>query len=178
MAGETVSLAIYNLILTGTSSGLSILGAAVIFCTYFTIVEIQNFTRKLLVYLTLADFFTAVGNLIAVIRYAHVHGNREIVTENCTSDHTSELEDLCIGQSFLTTFSNLSSFLWTVVIAIHLWSSVVLRTKKTELYYMHVLYHAVCWILPCEYFCLLFSIKMNLSLFTNELFDLITSNLS
>lgn len=148
MANGTVSLGMYNLILTGSSSCLSILGALLIFVTFFTIREIQNFTRKLLVYLTFADLLTAIGNLVAVVRYAHIHGDDDIVKENCTSVETTELENICVGQSFLTTFSNLSSFLWTVIIAIYLWSSVVLKTRKTEVYHMHVLYHVIAWIIP------------------------------
>ncbi|XP_053407257.1 G-protein coupled receptor 157-like [Mercenaria mercenaria] len=149
MEGQTVTLAVYNLVLTGMSSCLSIIGGIVILVTYFTIREIQNFTRKLLVYLTLADLFTAVGNLTAVVRYAYAHDGKDHVAENCTSvNKITENEYLCIGQSFVTTFSNLASFLWTAVIAIHLWSSVIIRTRRTEVYYMHALYHVLCWIVP------------------------------
>lgn len=150
MSNETVTLALYNLVLTGTSSCLSIIGACVIIGTYFAIKEIRNFTRKLLLYLTVADLLTAVGNLIAVIRYAYVHGDSDVVTENCTAHHVTEYDGICVGQSFVTTYSNMASFLWTVIIAIHLWSSVVLRTRGTEIFFLHALYHVICWLVPCK----------------------------
>ncbi|XP_053395808.1 G-protein coupled receptor 157-like [Mercenaria mercenaria] len=147
MTGTTVTLATYNLVLTGTSSILSILGGIMIFFTYCKMREIRNFTRTLLVYLTLADVLVSVGHLIAVIRYSYVY-NGIPKTENCTSNEATKFETTCIGQSFLTTFASLSSFLWTTVIAIHLWSSIVLKTRRTEKHSMHVLYHVICWIVP------------------------------
>ena len=56
-------------ILTGTSSILSIIGAGIVFITFWRMPEIRNFTRWLLLYLTIADFFTAVFNLVGVGRY-------------------------------------------------------------------------------------------------------------
>lgn len=149
MSNPTVSIALYNLILTGSSSCLSILGATIIFLTYGLIPEIRNFTRKLLVYLTMADICTAAGNLVAVARYAYVHDIHSPVVENCSAQQSNTtLETMCEAQSFVTTFSNLSSFLWTAVIALHLWSCVVLRTERTEIFQMHILYHVICWIIP------------------------------
>lgn len=149
MADTSVKLATYNLVLTGTSSCLSIIGGILIIVTFLTVKKIRGyFTRKLLVYLTIADLFTAVGNLSAVIRYAYAHDGEKTVSENCTAHAPTKYEDFCIAQSFLTTFSNLSSFLWTAVIAIHLWSSVIIRTRQTEVYYLHALYHVICWIIP------------------------------
>lgn len=147
MADTTVTLATYNLVLTGSSSCLSILGGTVIFYTYYKLQAIRNFTRTLLVYLTLADVLVSVGHLIAVIRYSCVYSGTP-KTENCTANKTTEYEAICIGQSVLTTFSSLASFLWTSVIAIHIWSSVVIKTHKTEAHYMHVIYHVVCWFTP------------------------------
>lgn len=161
MADSTVKLATYNLVLTGTSSCLSIFGGIIIIVTFFSITEIRGyFTRKLLVYLTIADLFTAIGNFSAVIRYAYVHHGNDTVTENCTAVKTTEYPNLCISQSFVTTFSNLASFLWTAVIAIHLWSSVVIRSRQTEVFYLHALYHVICWLIPCKYLFLIIFLKL------------------
>ena len=150
MTGPTATLATYNLVLTGTSSCLSILGGTVIFYTYYKLQTIRNFTRTLLVYLTLADVLVSVGHLIAVIRYSLVYKGAEKV-ENCKSNKTTEYESMCIGQSFLTTFSSLASFLWTSVIAIHIWSFIIIKTRRTEAHVMHALYHVICWFTPCKY---------------------------
>ena len=60
-------------ILTGTSSILSIIGAGIVFITFWRMPEIRNFTRWLLLYLTIADFFTAVFNLVGVGRYLAIN---------------------------------------------------------------------------------------------------------
>ncbi|XP_045189506.2 G-protein coupled receptor 157-like [Mercenaria mercenaria] len=151
-ANQTFALHMYHAIISGTSSGLSILGAIIIFVTYFTIKEIQNFTRQLLLYLTMADILTAVGHLIAVGRYVS-----ENFCENSTSkavycgvndNATYDILSVCVIQSFLTTYSNLVSFFWIAMIAVHLWSSVVLKTWRTEMLQTQVVYHVICWIVP------------------------------
>lgn len=147
----------YNVFLTAGSSCLSIVGAIIILVTYFTgKPNVKNFTRLLLVYLTVADLCTAVGNLVAAIRYSIVHGVRDY-DEHCeendnTTSHETEYFPLCKAQSFLTTFSNLASFLWTTIIAVHLWSTVVLRTRRTESRSLHILYHVISWLVPCKYY--------------------------
>ena len=56
-------------ILTGTSSILSIIGAGIVFITFWRMPEIRNFTRWLLLYLTIA----AVFNLVGVGRYLAIN---------------------------------------------------------------------------------------------------------
>ena len=135
---NTVEIKWYNLALTGTSSCLSIFGCLVIFITYLKLNNIRNFTRTLLLYLTIADILTAFGNLVATVRYTLVYegdGNPNIHVLNCSvkpqenstvlsiinleSDKqkvSSIYEGICRYQSFVTTFSNLSSFLWTTLL--------------------------------------------------------------
>lgn len=137
-------------ILTGTSSCLSILGASLIFITYWKINKIRNVTRKLLVFLTTADLLTAVGNLVAAIRYFALYSNNGSYEKcnNSAQNQSEENDTLCVLQSFVTTFSNMSSFLWTLIIAIHLWASVVLKTNRTEARFIQLMYHIICWVLP------------------------------
>ncbi|KAL4231090.1 hypothetical protein ACF0H5_008673 [Mactra antiquata] len=166
MTADNFKFRDYNVVFTALSSCLSIFGAILIFLTYFKgKPEVKNFTRLLLVYLTIADIMTAVGNLVASIRYDVVHGHKNhyehclqnasnIIPDNWSISHTTvgktkeHLMWLCKGQSFVTTYSNMSSYLWTLVIAGHLWFSVVFKTQTSETTYMHVLYHVVCWLVP------------------------------
>ncbi|KAH3832706.1 G-protein coupled receptor 157-like [Dreissena polymorpha] len=153
----TSRIATPEIVLTGTSSVLSIIGAFIIFATYRFVPKQYNFTRKLLVYLTIADFITAVGNLVGVSRYVYVYG-ANTHDQDCTNGTGStddkdyipdnSLQDLCRIQSFFTTASNLSSFLWTFVIALHIWATVILKITVTSRRIAHVIYHVLCWGIP------------------------------
>ena len=65
--------AVEVLAFSATSCCLSILGGAVIFATFVALPEIRNFTRKLVICLTVADLITASAYLMSVIRYANIH---------------------------------------------------------------------------------------------------------
>lgn len=96
------------LALTGTSSALSVLGSVGIFVSFYKDPE-KCFTFRLLFYLSCADAVNAFGNFIGVIRNL-------AITEHyspCDSD------DVCIGQSFLTTSASLASFWWTFLAALN-----------------------------------------------------------
>ncbi|KAH3788210.1 G-protein coupled receptor 157-like [Dreissena polymorpha] len=157
----TSEIATPEIFLTGTSSVLSIAGAIIIFATYRFVPKEYNFTRKLLVYLTIADFITAVGNLVGVSRYLHVYWtktqnqNYTGLTNGTAINSTQEnnLQDLCRVQSFFTTASNLASFLWTFVIAFHLWATVILKITLTSRRIAHLIYHVVCWGIPIAIVC-------------------------
>ncbi|XP_031554365.1 G-protein coupled receptor 157-like [Actinia tenebrosa] len=98
-------------ILTSISASLSMVGAIGIIATYITWREIRSSPRKILVYISIADFFTAFGNMFSVLMSSH--GNDEKL--------------LCEAQSFITTCSSLWSFFWTTFLAIYLYCSVALR---------------------------------------------------
>lgn len=74
----TTDINVANIVLTGVSSILSILGSAIIFITFWRMPEIRNFTRWLLLYLTIADFLTATWNLVGMTRYVVVYGDDSI----------------------------------------------------------------------------------------------------
>ena len=85
------------LILSATSCSLSIVGGIVILASCLLIPEIRNFTRKLVVCLTVADLITASAYLLSVVRYVNLYKAIEDVDEEVV---------LCTVQSFFTTFSS------------------------------------------------------------------------
>ncbi|XP_033764215.1 G-protein coupled receptor 157-like isoform X2 [Pecten maximus] len=103
--------------ITCASASLSVLSGLAIIWSYRQFPQLQNFTRYLLVCLTVADIFTAYGNFISTFRWL---SNGNIGTKN---------DGFCIVQSFITTTSALSSFFWTTTIAIYLYSAVALRAN-------------------------------------------------
>ena len=150
---HTVQIHTYTLALTGTSSCLSILGAFLIFYTFYKLPGIRNFTRQLLLYLTFADLLTALGNLVATARYAIVHHEVNNVTTKCTNITEQPDSDLvCTIQSYVTTYSNMASFFWTFIIALHMFLSVFVQTDKSERFFSKLMFFTVSWGTPRKYF--------------------------
>lgn len=129
----------WTLALGGTSACLSIFGAIGIFISYATIPDIRNFTRKLLTYLTVADILSALGYLVGHIRYAAVERD---------SYHHPVTDQLCKAQSFTIIFSSLASYLWTIVIAFHIFISYVCQSNVTSNRGARLSYHVICWGVP------------------------------
>ncbi|VDI32801.1 Hypothetical predicted protein [Mytilus galloprovincialis] len=112
-----------DIAVTITTCYLSIIGALIIFInlgrTYKRGEHISE-PMKLLLYLTIADIFSAIGFLFGAIRF--LYGD-DISPEKVLACH-KENDSGCIAQSFLTTMSSMSFFWWTSIIAFHLlWSS-------------------------------------------------------
>lgn len=122
--------------LTTVSCFLSICGALVIFGTFIAIPEIRNFTRKLIVCLTVADFLTASGYLASSIYNLSNHG--DIKLENTT---------LCVVQSAITTYSSLVSFYLTIAIGGYLFVTVVYKVNSTSIIAFASI-NSICWLIP------------------------------
>ncbi|OWF41254.1 G-protein coupled receptor 157-like [Mizuhopecten yessoensis] len=141
-----------SLALSGFSSSLSIIGASIIFLTYN--VEVRNArirqTRRLLMFLTVADIMTACGILTGTIRYAVIHQQHDVITIKEHEYLCTHPDEICIAQSMITTFSGMASFCWTLVIGIHL--IVSLRPSSAvsdpERPWSEIKAHVICWGLP------------------------------
>ncbi|KAL3887314.1 hypothetical protein ACJMK2_027256 [Sinanodonta woodiana] len=114
-------------------SSLSIFGGFVIFWTYWLIPSVRNFTRKLLLYLTLADILNASGTLFGTINFLSNNSTENVV---------------CKAQAYITTFAAMASFFWTLVITAHLMVAIQFQSNRTRSAILQVLYHAVCWGIP------------------------------
>lgn len=134
----------YALMLTGISCIASIFGCVVIFSTFFRFPEYRSNSRKLLLYLTIADIFTAAGNLVGIVRYYIVFTVHGSVVSDCNNQSI-----LCRAQSYVTTVSNLSSFFWMCVISFYFIVAVVKTTETAER--IMVASHVICWGLPGKF---------------------------
>jgi len=86
---DYVTLVILNTIISVVCL-FSAFGSAIIIISYFWWPDIRTTSRQLLVFLSIADFVTAVGNCFGVLYRG--------------------TDVLCVIQSAFTTFSSLSSF--------------------------------------------------------------------
>ncbi|XP_019637767.1 PREDICTED: probable G-protein coupled receptor 157 [Branchiostoma belcheri] len=114
---------------TLTSCALSILGSALIIVTFFAWKDIRTTSRRLLVFLSLTDFWTAIALFYGVY-----------------TDFVDSSVD-CIAQSIVSTFMGTSSFFWTVSIAIYLYITIV-KTDTQLAGSLTKYFHVVSWGVP------------------------------
>lgn len=139
------------LLCTLVSSSLSVIGAVVIFVTYCIVTVAKNQTRRLLVYLTIADLLNAVGNLVGALHYAlRDESSYMNKLHNMSLDCHLRDDQICVIQSCVTTFASLASFFWTNIIMIHILMTLISQREWSNLL-NKVTYHLVAWGVPCKY---------------------------
>lgn len=114
---------------TEASCVLSILGSLLIIITYIVWRDLRTKARQIVVFLSVADFLTAVG---------YLYGSIQLFTDSSWD---------CIAQSAVTTFANISSFLWTISIAIYIYMLIV---KSDQNYggQLMIGFHIINWGVP------------------------------
>ena len=123
-------------VLSITSCILSIVGGLVILFTYVILPEIQNFTRKLIVFLTLADLMTSSGILLSATNYISKR------SDSNTSWY------VCRIQSTLTTYSSMVSFFFTSIIAIYLADTITNKHCRLATSNWLKVFNALSWGIP------------------------------
>ena len=108
---------------------LSMAGSLLIIFTFLAWPDIRTEPRKILLYLSIADFVAAAS---------YLHGTIEDFKENSTD---------CIVQSALSTFSNVSSFFWTMSLAVYLYVTIV-KVDKTRADKLLWIFHLISWGIP------------------------------
>ena len=132
---------------------LSIIGALVIFIEsakkYIQQRTLEE-TRTLLVCLTIADLFIAIGNLVGAIRFIFSTDNVPGIVLACHD----QSETGCVVQSVVTTLFSMSSFFWTTFIAFNLWwtyedyFSSEGTTNQPIVNKRTIIYHLISWGIP------------------------------
>lgn len=94
------------------SCALSFLGSSLIILTYIIWSDLRTTPRKLLVYLSVSDWLSAVS---------YAFGAWRVFRTNSVD---------CIVQGAISTFANTSSFFWTVAIAVYLYVFIVRSSQR------------------------------------------------
>ena len=128
------------IVTTAVSSLASIIGSVFIIFVYYRLPEIRSTSRKLLVYLSIADLLNATGNFMGICRYLTNYVTQHQVP--CFPPET-----LCVFQSFLSTIGNLWSFFWTVSMATYLYV-VVVAESSAKADRLVPIFHLVSWTIP------------------------------
>lgn len=121
-------------VLTGIFSTLSMIGTMIIIITYIYYPEIRSRGRHFLVYLSVADFLTAFGNLLGVI---------------WTTDPHSFSDAFCEASPAITAFSSVSSYLWNVCMAVYLYLTLV-KGYHHLVHKLKMMSHSICWLVPSK----------------------------
>ena len=113
------------------SAVLSVFGSLLILITYNAYKNIQSPARHIIACLSLADVITVLANSYGVFTKPNQYGG---VT--------------CILQSFIGGGAAMSSYLWTVVLAIYLYVGLVKDNSEILEKLLHPWFHLLCWLLP------------------------------
>ena len=118
------------------SAVLSLCGTSVIIGTFIAWEDFRSISRKILVYISMADFLIAGGNLLGFwIFHAQLSIDNDV------------LNKVCEGQSFVTSTATLWSFFWTVYLAIFLYMVVVKKQRRIAEKSMKI-FHFFAWGIP------------------------------
>ncbi|KAF3696785.1 G-protein coupled receptor 157 [Channa argus] len=111
------------------SCALSFMGSSLVILTYIIWPDLRTTPRKLLVYLSVSDWLSAVSYAFGVWKVFK----------------TDSVE--CIVQGAISTFANTSSFFWTVAIAVYLYVFIV-RSSQRLADRLVLMFHLVSWGIP------------------------------
>ena len=121
-----------NEILTTITSVLSLFGTFFIIITFFIWKDIRTTSRRILVYISVADFFTSVATIAAATNF-WLSG--------------SENPQVCIVQSVIGTLSVLCSFFWTVSMAVYLYICACMKKSRLAERLLYA-FHVCSWGIP------------------------------
>ncbi|XP_053500175.1 G-protein coupled receptor 157 [Ictalurus furcatus] len=126
---EQTDVAVYEQVVVLLSCVLSALGSVLVVSTYAKWPDLRTTPRQLLVFLSVADFLSAVS---------YSYGVYKVFNAN-TWD--------CVTQGAISTFSNTSSFFWTVAIAVYLYIFIV-QSSQRQADSLVLYFHLISWGVP------------------------------
>lgn len=122
------------------SSSLSCMGSILIVFTYLVLRDMRTGAQTVITLLAIADFFTAFGYIIGSSNFIAAFNSED---SNTCSTFTS----ICEIQSFITTWSTMSSYCWTCILAFYFF--LVLVYQKGALAARLIpLYNIIAWLGP------------------------------
>ncbi|XP_040049871.2 G-protein coupled receptor 157 [Gasterosteus aculeatus] len=128
-AGNETVVYLSEQVLVLCSCALSCAGSSLIVLTYVAWSDLRTTPRRLLVFLSVSDWLSAVSYAFGVWRVFR----------------TDSLD--CVVQGAVSTFANTSSFFWTVAIAVYLYVFIV-RSSQRVADSLVLFFHLVSWGVP------------------------------
>jgi len=125
-------------IIVGTTCLLSILGASLIILTYVAFRDLRTIARQLLVNLSVADILIAASHFVGLLT-----NYERFLYSNLRSD----VDVWCSVQGAVTMYGTISSFLWTIAVALYMFTVIVMKRPEIAKKMVPV-YYLVCWGVP------------------------------
>lgn len=126
--------------LTFTSCLASLVGSALIILTFAIWKDFRTIGRAIVVFLAITDFFSALGYMFGVSVFWAKQQQHNITNYSYTV--------MCTTQSFITSFFPVSSFLWTLNLAIYLLAVLVLKKQGRAIWKLFFCFHLTAWGIP------------------------------
>lgn len=129
---EKTAFTSYNEVGITIAACLSLFGTLVIFATFALWKDIRTPSRKILVYLSVGDFLTALANVSGLW-----------INTNAQEDSTA-----CKVQGTVNIAAILSSFFWTVYLSLYLYLSIGRRISSRAERRVMFIFHITAWGIP------------------------------
>ena len=126
----------------GLTSALSVVGSLLIILLYVCVPDLRTTARYILVHLSIADFGTALSNLVGEVAMFDKHYN-----DSTHNFNTCAMERFCIAQAFFAVYFTLSSCLWTLNLAFYMYILIMSRKTKFTKFFLWFSYF-FCYGLP------------------------------
>ena len=134
------------LILSIISCTFSMIGSSLIVLTYVLWADIRTGSRRIITYLSIADFVTAAGYIMGSINFIDyrlkVQSDSVDNAEACIT-----FDEVCQIQSFISSWSSNTSFLWTLILAFFFYWTIV-KGEIDKVMQLFPIYHIVAWLFP------------------------------
>lgn len=111
-----------------TASTLSLVGSFLVVLSFVLYKDIRTSSRHIIVCISIADFVTSLFSLVAAI--------------------APPKYNVCVLQSFIATTSLSCSFLWTMMLAVFLYLSLVKEKLQLAKSLIFPWFHLICWSIP------------------------------
>ena len=122
------------------SSSFSCLGSILIIVTYWLLRDMRTGAQTVITLLAIADFFTAFGYIIG-------SSNFIAAFDTTNSQKCAVFNSICEVQSFITTWSTMSSYCWTCILAFYFFLVLVYQKGKLAARLIP-LYNIIAWLSP------------------------------
>ena len=120
-----------NLALATTASSLSIFGTTIILCTYALWPDLRTNSRKIITFISVGDFLTALTNLF---------GMWDKAINNTTA--------LCEIEALVNICAVLPSFFWTVYLSLYLYLAICKKISHESERRVMRAFHLTAWGIP------------------------------
>ena len=129
-------------IITLVSCSLSVVGAILTILPYLLWKDIRTGLRKIITFLAIADLITALGYIMGSVNYFIYH--KRIEAGEKTDHACTKFDEVCQIQAYITSWSSLSSFWWTSILALYIYWTVV-KGEFQVVNKLFPIYHIIAW---------------------------------